>query len=94
MPQKPAGCSGRTSPIPPVSGPTGLPWAPASYNGRVAAPVKSIEELQERVEKYARPRSADDVSITSDGRRLDTKEKVLAFLEELARERAADTPQG
>jgi hypothetical protein len=60
----------------------------------VAAPVKSIEELQERVDTYARPRSADDVSITSDGRRLDTKEKVLEFLQELARERAADMPEG
>jgi hypothetical protein len=34
------------------------------------------------------------VSITSDGRRLDTKEKVLEFLEELALERAADMPEG
>jgi hypothetical protein len=56
-------------------------------------PVKSIEELQERVDKYARPRSADDVSITSAGTRLDSKEKALAFLEELARERAAHTPE-
>jgi hypothetical protein len=74
--------------------PPGHPWASASYDERVAAPVKSIEELQERVDMYARPRTADDVSITSDGRRLDTKEKVLEFLEELARERAADMPQG
>ena len=59
----------------------------------MATPVKSIEELQERVERYARPRTGDDVSTTSDGRRLDTKEKVLEFLEELARERAADTPR-
>lgn len=57
-------------------------------------PVKSIEELQERVDQYARPRSTDDVSISSDGTRLDSKEKVLAFLEELARERAAHTPEG
>jgi hypothetical protein len=63
----------------------GLGWASAS---------KSIEELHERVDMYARPRSADDVSITSDGRRLGTKEKVLEFLEELARERAADMPEG
>jgi hypothetical protein len=67
---------------------------PASYDVAVAAPVKSIEELQERVDQYARPRTADDVSITSDGRRLDTKEKVLAFLKELAHERAASTPHG
>ncbi len=31
------------------------------------------------------------MSITSDGRRLDSKEKVLEFLKELARERAAST---
>lgn len=60
----------------------------------MAARVKSIEELQERVDKYARSRSSDDVSITSDGRRLDSKEKVLEFLEELARERAANTLHG
>ena len=57
-------------------------------------PVKSIEELQERVDKFARQRSTDDVSISSDGTRLDSKEKVLAFLEELAPERAAHTPEG
>ena len=67
---------------------------PASYDVAVAARVKSIEELQERVYKYAHPRTADDVSITSDGRRLDSKEKVLEFLKELARERAASTPHG
>ena len=58
----------------------GLPWASASYDETVAAPVESIEELQERVDMYARPRTGDDVSITADGRRLDTKEKVLEFL--------------
>jgi len=31
----------------------------------------------------------DDVSITLDGRRLDTKDKVLAFIAELEQERAA-----
>ncbi len=36
----------------------------------------------------APPPTADDVSITSDGRRLDTKEKVLAFCAELAAERS------
>jgi hypothetical protein len=56
-------------------------------------PVKSIEELQERVDKFARQRGTDDVSISSDGTRLDSKEKVLAFLEELARERAAHAPE-
>ena len=40
----------------------------------------------------APPPTADDVSITSDGRRLDTKEKVLAFCAELTAERAKATP--
>ncbi len=66
---------------------------PGSYDMFVAALVKSIEELQELVDKCAHPRTGDDVSITSDGRRLDTKEKVLAFLEELDVERAAHAPQ-
>lgn len=34
------------------------------------------------------PRTSDDVTITKDGRRLDTKEKVLAWLAELERLRA------
>ena len=33
------------------------------------------------------PASADDVPVTTDGVRLDTKEKVLAFLAQLERER-------
>ena len=75
-------------------GPVDKRCAPAKYAERVAMPVKSIEELQERVDKFARQRGTDDVSISSDGTRLDSKEKVLAFLEELARERAAHTPEG
>lgn len=66
---------------------------PGGYDMGVAALVKSIEELQERVDKCSHPRTVDDVSITSDGRRLDTKEKVLAFLEELDVERAAHAPE-
>lgn len=34
------------------------------------------------------PRTSDDVTITTDGRRLDTKEKVLAWLAELEHLRA------
>jgi hypothetical protein len=33
------------------------------------------------------PPTADDVSITAEGERLDTKDKVLAFCERLAAER-------
>ena len=36
------------------------------------------------------PPTDDDVSITKDGRRLDTKVKVLAFLAELEAEREAE----
>jgi hypothetical protein len=34
----------------------------------------------------------DDVSITTDGSRLDTVEKVVAFLDEINAERAARAP--
>lgn len=36
------------------------------------------------------PPTSDDVSITADGVRLDSKAKVLAFLAKLERERQAD----
>jgi len=39
----------------------------------------------------APPSTTDDVSITRDGRRLDTREKVLAFCAELAAERSQTT---
>jgi hypothetical protein len=35
------------------------------------------------------PPTDDDVSITIDGRRLDTPKKVIAFIEEINAERAA-----
>jgi hypothetical protein len=44
------------------------------------------EELNELL-REAPPPTAYDVSITTDGERLDTKEKVLAFCERLAAER-------
>lgn len=51
------------------------------------APVLTFEELAEAVRSAPTP-TADDVSITWDGRRLDTKEKVLAFVAELEAARA------
>jgi len=36
------------------------------------------------------PPTPDDVSITSDGRRLDSAEAVIAFVEELQAERARE----
>ncbi|MGH9164217.1 MAG: hypothetical protein ACRDZW_01730 [Acidimicrobiales bacterium] len=51
-------------------------------------PVLNLEELAEAM-RTAGPPTADDVCITSDGRRLDTKEKLLAFLAEINADRAA-----
>jgi hypothetical protein len=48
--------------------------------------VMTGEEFNELL-RDAPPPTADDVSITTDGERLDTKEKVLAFCERLAAER-------
>lgn len=39
--------------------------------------------------RAAGPSTADDVSITRDGRRLDSKEAVLAWLAEVEADRAA-----
>ena len=37
----------------------------------------------------ARPPTADDVTITLDGRRIDSKEKAIAWLSEIEADRAA-----
>lgn len=55
-------------------------------------PVLNFDEWVAAAGKIDRPRTADDVSITLDGRRLDTKEKVLAFLAEIEADRAAGRP--
>jgi hypothetical protein len=38
-----------------------------------------------------RPPTSDDCTITGDGRRLDTKEKLLAYLDEVKEQRARDS---
>jgi hypothetical protein len=48
----------------------------------------TFEELAEAV-KHAPPPTDDDVMITWDGRVINTKEKLLAFLKEIDAERAA-----
>ncbi len=45
--------------------------------------VLTGEELVAKLESYNLPPTSDDVSITIDGRRLDTEEKVLEFLAEV-----------
>lgn len=52
-------------------------------------PTLTFEELDKAV-RAAPPRTSDDVSVTMDGRRLDTKEKVLAFLAEVEADRPVD----
>lgn len=45
-------------------------------------PVLSFEQLAEGL-RHAGPPTADDVTITSDGRRIDSRERVLAWVEEM-----------
>lgn len=58
-----------------------------------AAPALTFEELAEAV-RNAPPPTPDDVSITWDGRRLDSHEKVLLFLAELDDARSSGRPLG
>lgn len=57
------------------------------------APVLTFQELADAVRKSPPP-TADDVSITWDGRRLDSKAKVLSFLAELEVARENGLPPG
>jgi hypothetical protein len=64
------------------------------YDGVVAAqPVMTAEELIERM-RDAAPPTDDDVSVTSDGRRLDSPEAVKAWLADLATRRGAGADVG
>jgi hypothetical protein len=47
-----------------------------------------LQELSEDLRRAA-PATSDDVTVLLDGRRLDTKAKVLAWLAEIAEDRAA-----
>ncbi len=58
-----------------------------------AGPVLTFEELADAVRSAPSP-TADDVSITWVGRRLDSKEKVLGFLAELEVARKNGLPIG
>jgi hypothetical protein len=51
--------------------------------------AQTIGEWADRM-RLAGPASEDDVTILFDGRRLDSKEKVLAWLHELEVERSSE----
>jgi hypothetical protein len=48
-----------------------------------AQPVISAEELAEAL-RHAAPSTSDDVTILPDGRRIDSRESAMAWLNELA----------
>ena len=71
-------CSGRVSP------------SLRRYPGNVAArPVLTLDELFERM-RHAPPPTEDDVTILWDGRRIDSKEAALQWLQELEEIRAQE----
>jgi hypothetical protein len=58
-----------------------------------AQPVLTAEELFESI-RHAPPPTADDVPVTLDGRRLDTPEKVRAWVDEVNVAREAAIARG
>lgn len=52
-------------------------------------PVLTAEELAEAL-RHAPPATPDDVTVLSDGRRIDSREIALEWLAELAAERGAN----
>lgn len=58
-----------------------------------AKPVMTAEEWFERL-RHAPPPTEDDVTILWDGTRLDSREKVLKWLEDLEAKRAEEAATG
>jgi hypothetical protein len=54
-----------------------------------AQPVLTLEQLSEK-RRHSSPATADDVTITLDGRRIDSREAALAWLAEVDAVRAAE----
>lgn len=71
-----------------------LPTGPKRYRGVMARLKESYEagELNEVLAAANGPTS-DDVSVTTDGRRLDSATAVIAFFEEMRAGRS-NSPQG
>ncbi len=59
----------------------------------VATKVVRRWTVEEFFADAARP-TDDDVPIAADGRRLDTPEKVIAYIDDINRRRAASRPSG
>jgi hypothetical protein len=55
-----------------------------------AKPVLTGEQWVAAANQNDRPPTSEDVTVTLDGRRLDSKEKVLEWLAEIESDRAAD----
>jgi hypothetical protein len=69
-------------------------WIEPSYPDGVAArPMVTAEEWFERMREAAPP-TDDDVTTLWDGRRLDSREKVLEWLEEVEAKRAEGVTHG
>ena len=74
--------------MPSSSAPTRAPGTLDDVEERLAKaalehrPVLSFDQLAEGL-RHARRSTADDVTITSDGRRIDSREKALAWVEEM-----------
>lgn len=68
-------------------------WTSQRYCGAMAGTTirMSIEELKARMREGGEPTS-DDVSVTADGRRLDSKEAVLAWWADFEAERDQRRP--
>ena len=69
-------------PHPPSSTPLDSPPVPASASPVVLSGEEWVEKM-----KSALPPTDDDVTILADGRRIDSKEKALAWLAEIEVER-------
>jgi hypothetical protein len=69
----------------------GMPGAPAlpRHRRQCNGPVKTVAELAEQM-RFAKPPTEDDVTVLPDGRRLDSREALKAWLIEVDAIRASE----
>lgn len=72
--------------------PTRRSWSQTGGTVAVMSRAKASYDKAELVELFggAEPPTDDDVSVTNDGRRLDSAEAVIAFFDELRAQRAGE----